>query len=335
MRPKRHRWIEGGTAVLVLVLLGGCAAPTGESVPSPEPSVTASNDLERGDFTAEIDGRSIHYVVSGEGPGLMVLPNSWGLSIDGLQGLLGGLEKHFTLIYFDPRGMGDSGPVVEDADMGMAAVRTDFDNLRRHLRLDQVRAIGWSNGAQNLIFLAAEYPHTLSHAVFLHGVPRFSPEDMQQIMEEYPELTAQFGALFEELADESLSDELRDVRWKEFVVETWFPLLFADRDAGREQLRDLYRGTALSWRHNLYSNQEGAGGFDARDRLGSITAKSLVIAGAADMMPPERAEEIHLGIADSEFVVFEHSGHFAPLEEPERFETVVVKFLEVGSLAVD
>lgn len=212
--------------------------------------------------------------------------------------------------------------------MGMAAVRTDFDNLRRHLGIDQVRVIGWSNGAQNLIFHAAEYPHTLSHAVFVHGVPRFSPEDTAEVMAAHPELTEAFGATYQELADEALSSEVKNARWKLFVVDTWFPEMFADPEAGREMLRELFAEAALSWQHNLYSNQEAAGGFDARGRLGSITAKSLVIAGAHDMMPPERAEEIHAGIADSEFVVFEDSGHFAPVEEPERFVATVTAFLE-------
>ncbi|MEJ2085341.1 MAG: alpha/beta hydrolase [Acidobacteriota bacterium] len=308
--------------------LAGCGSDLAETEPSPSDDSTPSTALTNGDFTAEVDGHVIHYLVSGEGPPLMVLPNSWGITIEGLRPLFSGLEEDFTVVYFDPRGMGGSGPVIEDSDMGMAAVRTDFDSLRRHLGLDQVRVIGWSNGAQNLIFLAAEYPQTLSHVVFLHGIARFAPEDMADIMQRHPELTESFVAIQQQLSDESLSDEEKDAMWKEFVLETWFPQLFADPEAGRETLREIFADTDMSWRHNLYSNQEAGGGFDARGRLGSISAKSLVIAGAADMMPPERAEEIHDGIADSEFVVFEHSGHFAPVEEPERFVSTVVAFLE-------
>ena len=80
----------------------------------------------------------------------MTVPNSWGLTLEGLRGLYRGLEEHFTLVYFDPRGMGQSGPIREETDMGKAAVRADFDALRRHLQLDRVNAIGWSNGAMNL-----------------------------------------------------------------------------------------------------------------------------------------------------------------------------------------
>ena len=285
------------------------------------------SNLENGDFTAEIGDVSIHYVVSGSGPPVMVLTNSWGITVDGLQSLFSRLEDDFTMIYFDPRGMGGSGRVREDADMGMAAVRTDFDNLRQHLGLEQVRAIGWSNGAGNLIYHAAQYPETISHAVFLHGIVRFGPEDLGSITESYPELSAAFEPIYQELADESLSDDERDTRWKRFVVETWFPELFADPEAGRKTLRELFADTEMSWRHNVFSNMETGGGYDSRDQLGSITAKSLVIAGAEDMMPPERAKEIHSGINDSEFAVFEKSGHFAPVEEPELFKSMMVKFL--------
>ena len=58
-----------------------------------------------------------------------------------------------------------------------------------------------------------------------------------------------------------------------------------------------------------------------------ITARCLVIAGAHDMMTPEKVRELADGIADSKFVVFEASGHFAPAEEPEAFEAVVLDFL--------
>ena len=68
--------------------------------------------------------------------------------------------------------------------------------------------------------------------------------------------------------------------------------------------------------------------FDATEQLADITARALVIAGAHDLLPPDRVRELHDGIADSRFAVFENSGHFAPIEEPERFESLVLEFLE-------
>ena len=69
--------------------------------------------------------------------------------------------------------------------------------------------------------------------------------------------------------------------------------------------------------------------FDARDQLPLITARSLVIAGAHDMMSVEMVQELADGITDSQFVVFESSGHFAPAEETDAFTKAVWDFLGI------
>ena len=46
-------------------------------------------------------------------------------------------------------------------------------------------------------------------------------------------------------------------------------------------------------------------------------------------MPLTKAEELAAGIASSELVVLDGSGHFAPIEEPEVFRDLVWGFLGV------
>jgi proline iminopeptidase len=157
------------TIVTLVLMLGACAP----EVPEPE----APPGLTNGSFTATLNGFQIHYEVHGRGPVLMTVPNSWGLSLQGLRAMYGPLEERLTLVYFDPRGMGGSEAVREDSDRGMAAVRADFQALRAHLGLESVNAIGWSNGAGNLIFLAHEQPESLSAAIFLHQGAHFTQDD--------------------------------------------------------------------------------------------------------------------------------------------------------------
>jgi pimeloyl-ACP methyl ester carboxylesterase len=40
----------------------------------------------------------------------MTVPNSWGLTLEGLRAMYRPLEGHLTIVYFDPRGMGGSTP---------------------------------------------------------------------------------------------------------------------------------------------------------------------------------------------------------------------------------
>jgi len=212
--------------------------------------------------------------------------------------------------------------------MGTAAVRDDSDALRRHLGLETVHVIGWSNGAMNLILLASERPATIDRAIFLHGTPRFGPEDMAEFREKYPEWFAAYGEFQQRMSSSDLSVEEQNVAVGEFFIEVAFPPSFADPQLAAETLPGMYANTGFSWAHWQYSQQEHPS-FDARDKLGAITARSLVLAGAHDSMPVERVEEIHLGIPSSMFKVFDESGHFAPVEEPDAFESTVLGFLGV------
>ena len=194
--------------------------------------------------------------------------------------------------------------------------------------LETVHAIGWSNGAMNLILLASELPETLASAIFVHGVASFTEEDTQVWADEYPELMQAYLAFQQEMADEAMPVEEKTARQRALWIEEFFPAMFADPEAGRAMLEELYTETEFSWPHAAFADRETPL-FDALDKLADITARSLVIAGAHDMMPPEKVSELHEGLADSRFLVFDNSGHFAPVEEPEAFQLAIYEFLGV------
>jgi len=310
-------------AVLIALILGcgGAESPPTETAPAAA--------LENGSFTTEVDGWTIHYEVHGSGPVVMVLTNSWGLSLEGLHGLFGALEERLTMVYFDPRGMGGSSAVVEDSDMSLAAVREDFHALRRHLGFDTVNVLGWSNGATNLILLTAEQPETIDSAVFVHGVASYGPEDFLAFAQKYPELTQKYVAFQQEMADESLTDEDRTARMREMWLVEYFPAISADPESAAPSIQAAFAEAEFSWAHGQYATKESPA-FDFREQLASITARSLIVAGAHDSLPQDKVREISDGIADASFVVFDASGHFAPLEEPDRFTAVVFEFFGVN-----
>jgi proline iminopeptidase len=310
--------------VIGAIVLAGCAPADSPPVEEPAPQ-----GLENGSFMANLNGFDIHYEVHGHGPVLMVLTNSWGLSLEGVRGLLEPLEQKLTMVYFDPRGMGESSEIQQDSDMGMAAVRADFQALREHLGLDSVNAIGWSNGAMNLIYLAAENPETIDTAIFLHGAATYTQEDQAAWAQQYPDLMQTWMEFMQEMENPDLTDEERTQRMRAMWLAEWMPLSFANQETAQESLDRIFDGAEFSWSHAQYSQQENPE-FDARDQLPLITAPCLMISGAHDMMPLSKGEELAAGIANAQFVVFEESGHYAPAEEPEAFEDLVFGFLGVN-----
>ena len=84
-------------------------------------SVEQPAQIQHGAFFVELNGFKIHYEVHGAGPVLTTLPNSWGINAATLRNLYRELEDSLTMVYFDPRGMGESGEIREESDMGLAA----------------------------------------------------------------------------------------------------------------------------------------------------------------------------------------------------------------------
>ncbi|MGD9252720.1 MAG: alpha/beta hydrolase [Holophagae bacterium] len=303
----------------------GCA-PAEQQPAAVAPEGPEAAGLENGSFAAKLNGFEIHYEVHGQGPVLMTLPNSWGLSFEGLRALYRPLESRLTMVYFDPRGMGESAAVVEPSDMGMAAVRADFHALREHLGLESANVIGWSNGAMNLIYLAAERPETIDAAIFLHGAAKFDAEDNTRMMQQYPEIMQKYGAFLQEVQNPELTDDDRTAMMRSLWLDEWFPILVADQEAAPAILDGVFAEAEFSWPHSDYSNKESPV-FDATDQLPLITARCLVIMGAADMIPPSKGQEMADAIADAQLEVFDNSAHFAPKEEAAKFEALVFDFL--------
>jgi proline iminopeptidase len=290
---------------------------------------TADRGLENGEFTAVLNGFDIFYSVQGQGPICMVLPNSWGLSLGALRVLYRPLEEHLTMVYFDPRGMGRSGEIREDSDMSMAAVRSDLDALRLHLGLEKVNIIGWSNGGMNLLLSAAEHPDAVESAIFVHAAAYFGEEDMELFAEQAPELFEEWGVFLTEMTSEELSDEEKEVKYREFSMTKSFPAMLTNREKDAAKLEEFFSEAELSWKHSRYSDQVDSPGYDARPTLASIQAPSLVITGRHDLMPVAKGEEIAVGIPNAQLVIFEHSGHFAQFEEQDKFVKTILDFLGV------
>jgi pimeloyl-ACP methyl ester carboxylesterase len=138
-----------------------------------------------------------------------------------------------------------------------------------------------------------------------------------------------YGALMVAVSKPGLSVAEQNALQRKMWLEDYFPVLFADREKGKALVADAFRDAQLSWPHAEYANKEMPV-FDARDKLAAIPVRSLVIAGAHDMPPPSRVKVLADGLPDSQFVVFEKSGHFSAIEEPGGFKAAIYGFLGVA-----
>jgi proline-specific peptidase len=67
--------------------------------------------------------------------------------------------------------------------------------------------------------------------------------------------------------------------------------------------------------------------WDISHRLGEIFIPTLVVGGRHDEATPAIMESLHRGINASEWITFEHSGHFPFIDETELFLSAAGRFL--------
>jgi pimeloyl-ACP methyl ester carboxylesterase len=67
---------------------------------------------------------------------------------------------------------------------------------------------------------------------------------------------------------------------------------------------------------------------DSTPLLSTIHVPTLVVVGDEDTLtPPAMSEELHRGIAGSELVRISGAGHLSNLEQPQRFNDALARFL--------
>lgn len=110
------------------------------------------------------------------------------------------------------------------------------------------------------------------------------------------------------------------------AAERWFAPCFLDREPDRGSA--LLHALQDALDDGYVQVCEALGGFDARDRLGEVTAPVLAIAGSADVVtPPAMLRELADGVEHGSYAELEGVAHLAPAEAPEQVARLLRRHL--------
>ncbi len=226
------------------------------------------------------------------------------------------LARRFSVVAVDLPGHGRSGIPASPAAATVERAADDLAEILERTGSRPAHVVGYSLGARIALRLAIAHPSAVLRLVLESPSAGLAGEDERVARRE---------------ADEHLAERIERDGVERFVDE-WEALpLFASqrllspvRAARLHALRLANRpaGLAVSLRG------AGQGAMEPlHDRLASVTAPTLVIAGTRDKVGRARASIVAAGIPGARLEIVERAGHTAHLEAPAAFRRLLVDFL--------
>ena len=252
------------------------------------------------------DSLDLNYVVDGPAGGpAVLLGGSLGTSVEMWRPQLAALTERFRVIRYDHRGHGGSavppGPYRID-DLGRDVVA-----LLDRLELPRVHVGGLSLGGMVGMWLAANAPERVDRLMLLCTSALLGP----------PELWSNRAAAVRAGGMPAIADP---------VLARWFTPGFVSR---QPDVVDWARGLLTATSPVGYAGCCAAiQHMDLEPALASITAPTLVIAGADDpATPPAMAERIAAAIPGARLEIVPDAAHLANVEQPAIVNRLLLDFL--------
>jgi proline iminopeptidase len=220
-----------------------------------------------------------------------------------------------------------SDPARDDAYF-LPDYASDVEALRQHLGLASPIVMGWSHGGMIAQQFAFTYPGSLSRLILFDTAAYFG-EFLSDVAASVKEFTDQawyedsLAALQAEWAGNYQADEDMSALWAR-EVKFYFKHFGPREEAYHE--RTKYLPVRIAPLKTF--NEREAATLDLRPHLKNIKVPTLVIVGRHDFITiAAMAEEMVRHIPDARLEIFEDSGHFAVIEEPEKFYQVIKQFV--------
>ena len=240
---------------------------------------------------------------------VLLLLHGWGCDTTFFSFLTKAFSATATIIALDFPGHGQSGYPQEPWELRDYAEMVCA--LLRELNIPSAHVLGHSHGGRVAAFLASEYPAFVDKLVITGGAGIKKPATEQQ--RRRTQRYKRFNRVLE---------WMKKMPFLVKPVEKWQARLrnhYGSPDY--VQLNEVMRKTFVK----LISQ-------DLSPSLGNIQASTLLIWGSEDTETPLwMGQQMEKSIPDAGLVVFEGRGHFAFLDEGQRFALIVKQFLLEGN----
>lgn len=282
--------------------------------------------LTEGEYDVVLNDVNIHYTIQGNGPAMIAHSGGPGFDARAWDDFAG-IGEFVTIVAIHPRGSGLSGPAAGDA-YSLSDYASDVEALRLHLGLEKPIVMGWSHGGMVAQKFAVMYPNSLSKLILFDTAAHLGDflsdiEVAVQGFKDEPWFEKSLAALKAEWAGEYETGEDMARLWED-EMKFYFKQFDDKAQDYHQRIKDL----PINLTPLKVFNENEAPTMDLRPDIQKINVPTLVIVGRHDFITNvAMAEEMVKNIPDAKLEIFEDSGHFAVVEEPDKFNRVIRQFV--------
>jgi 3-oxoadipate enol-lactonase/4-carboxymuconolactone decarboxylase len=255
----------------------------------------------------KVNGVEVFYELSGPtGAPVVVFSNSLGTTLAMWDGVVPALRGRYRVLRYDTRGHGRSQ--VVDAPITIDDLAADLVGLLDGLEITRTHVVALSLGGMIGQALASRYPDRVA-SLTLMATSAYMPS--QQSWDERASLVRAQGT----------------AAIVEATMGRWFTPGYPSQAPERvSPVREAFVAVDPVG-YAVCCNAIGR--MDLRSVIGTISAPTLVIAGADDPATPvPMAEEIRSTIPGAEMIVLPHAAHLLAVEQAEKVGAYLVSFLD-------
>jgi proline iminopeptidase len=268
----------------------------------------------------QISGGQLEYTAGGAGQPVCYSHQYTGASLE--HPLAEMLTPHFTCYAINARGIGASGPVLSPADLEMNGLADDLEAARLALGLPSWVVVGASTGGMVALSYAVRHPAGLA-ALILVGTGASHRFSVGSIYDPHHPRAAEMQRANQALASGGAAGV---AEWRRTVWSL--------------SLRDPEHTPRPPGMRSLFSVERLQGfisalpRFDLEEAIRQIAVPTLIMVGRHDpQVPLANSERMAAAIPGSRLVIFEQSGHFPYIEEPDAFRAALQQFIHDNGLA--
>jgi proline iminopeptidase len=267
-----------------------------------------------------VDGRPIAYHVIGDGPEPPVILISGGPGFDHrylhLTTVWERLGVDRKVVFFDQPGTGRSYQVGDADTLTVRDVLTSIRRIQDELGAPRIVLLGHSWGGYVAMAFAAACSERTDRVILVGTAAANWTDTEFNFAPLFPDSLARGPSPADRPGRATI--DLRRTLAMSFYDPTTRDRVLADLEGFQFSAR-----TARLLRGDASRN-------DVAPRLASLNIPTLVSTGRFDAnVAPRTSWKVHQAIKGSRFVVWERSGHYPMVEQPEQFAAVIKEFLRV------